>query len=141
MKKIISPIIYALSIPVVSFLSVYVVNFLDINFGLHHIFWMGDLDMIVVMLFFGLVIFSAFTQLIVKFEGNNLLLISDHVRQCLFLYIFLIILLIQNIINLENLMTGGIQSALSFLISIVLLLGIIVNYIVLRKIKSKISLS
>lgn len=134
MKKSISPIIYALSIPVVFLVSVFTIRIIDINFGLHTIFWTGDIDMIVSMLFFGLLVFPYVTKFIVKFEGTVSPIFSDHFRQSFLLYIFLIFVTIQNIINSDNIGVGGIQDALGVLVSIILLFGIIVNFAVLRRI-------
>ncbi|MBP9836207.1 MAG: hypothetical protein KBC78_00010 [Candidatus Pacebacteria bacterium] len=135
MKKIISPIIYAFSIPVVFLAYVSTIHLIDINFGLHTIFWTGDIDMIMAVLFFGSLVFLYFTKFIIRFENIEKPIFYDHFRQSFLLYIFMIFLILENIINLGGVASGGMQDALSALLSIVALFGIIVNFIVLRRLE------
>lgn len=138
MRKIISPIIYILSVPVIVLLSVFTFNIIEVNFGLHTIVWTGDIDMFLVVVCFCLLIFSYLTKFIIKFENSELEVLNDHIRQSSLFYILLIFFLIQNIINSDNIISGGIQDALFALISVILLLGIIINFLVLRKLSRNI---
>lgn len=138
MRKIISPIIYILSVPVIVLLSVFTFNIIEVNFGLHTIVWIGDIDMFLVVICFSLLIFSYLTKFIIKFENSELEVLNDHIRQSSLFYILLIFFLIQNIINSDNIISGGIQDALFALISVILLLGIIINFLVLRKLSRNI---
>ena len=94
MKKIISPIIYAFSIPVVFLAYVSTIHLIDINFGLHTIFWTGDIDMIMAVLFFGSLVFLYFTKFIIRFENIEKPIFYDHFRQSFLLYIFMIFLIL-----------------------------------------------
>ena len=132
MKKIISPILYAFSVSLVFILSIFTINFIENNFGLHTLLRNGDIDAVITILFFGGIIFSYTTKIITKFENNEVPIFSDHLRQSFLLYFIFIFLTIQNIIN-SSYTSPAIQDALVVVISMIALFGIIVNFVVLRR--------
>ena len=138
MRKIISPIIYILSVPVVLFLSI-LTGSIIIHFGFdpHTIFWYGDIDTLISVCFFSLLVFPLFTKLIVKFENSGLELFNDHIRQSSLFYISLTVLLILSR-NVNDVYTAGFVYIWIIVISVILLLGIIINFLVLRKLSRNI---
>lgn len=138
MKKIISTFLYTLSSIFVFFIVMFLISILEKTFVLHTLYWTGDIDAILLILFFGIFVFSFFTKKLNYFEGNNLPTIIDHIRYNIIFYIVFTILLIESILS-GTYISNGIGSSFYAVMFGIFITSIVVNAITLTIIyKSKI---
>ena len=130
MKKIISTFLYTLSSIFIFFIVIFLVSILERTFGLHTLYRVGDIDAILLVLFFGILIFGFLTKKLNYFEGDNLPTITDHMRYNIIFYIFFIILLIESIMSGAHI-SNGIESVFYILITSIFITSIVVNAITL----------
>ena len=130
MKKILSPIIYTLSVIPVFFLILFSISVLEKTLGFHTIWRIGDIDAFIILVFFGLVIFGLISYFLLRFEAVKHPKIMDHMRYSSLLYISFIIFFTEYI-WISAYVSSGLGVAIYTTVMGVLFTGIIVNAITL----------
>lgn len=129
MNKIISPIIYALSAPVIFFLVGVSTAWVETTIGLHTLWRVGDIDIAIATLCFGTIIFGLASHLLASLERMKCPTIKDHLRYSAILYMVSIPSLIHYVKS-SLYLSAGLWDGLYGLFIAILFLGIIINGIV-----------
>ncbi len=130
-KKIFTPFLYFTSVFLVFFAIVFSLHILQNSVGLHNgVFYIGDTDFLFFLLFWGSFIFTISTRVIIAFEEILFPTFTDHIRQCLFLYIVIIAMLVNYVISSVYL-SKGVDGALHIIAVATLFIGISVNAVFL----------
>ena len=136
MKKILSPILYIFSTILVFFVTLFLINIIEKTLGFHTIWRTGDIDVFIVLIFSGAVIFGLISRFLLNFEMMKCPTIIDHMRYSGLLYIPFFVLFVEYM-RASVYTSNGLSAVIYTAILGTLFIGIIVNaatlFIIARK--------